>query len=141
MIASIVVHIRIKLSQSFVMGNRCSKGDNMNGERVFVYRNLHKKCYSVKSLKTGRVIAHVDSIDLINVSFRVSQSGRERVLRERRKNVHAGVVGYIASSNDTNYSMDVTYNPYKYNSFVMKNDETPVFKAEAARIDLTGIRI
>ena len=113
----------------------------MIGERVFVYRNLHKKCFSVKSLKTGRVIAHVNSIDLINVSFRVSQAGRQRVLRERRKNVHAGVVGFVASGLSNNLNMDITYNPYKYNSFVLKDTEIPVFKADAVHIDLNGIKI
>jgi hypothetical protein len=111
------------------------------GQRVFVYRNLHKKCYSVKSLKTGRVIAHVNSIDLVNVSFRVSQSGRDRVLREKRKNVHAGVIGYISSPLSEDYSIDVTYNPYKYNSFVLKNNESPIFEAKSAHIDLSGIKI
>jgi hypothetical protein len=33
-------------------------------ERVFVYFNLHKKVWSVKSLKTGRVIAHANFIEL-----------------------------------------------------------------------------
>lgn len=113
----------------------------MIGERVFVYRNIHKKCYSVKSLKTNRVIAHVDSIDLINVSFRVSQAGRDRVLREKRKNVHAGVVGIVASSSLENATTDVTYNPYKYNSFVLKSNEAPVFSADKAQITLTGIKI
>lgn len=113
----------------------------MIGERVFVYRNLHKKCYSVKSLKTGRVIAHVDSIDLINVSFRVSQAGRNRVLREKRKNVHAGVVGYVSCPLGAEHSVSVTYNPYKFDSFVTKIDELPIFKADKARIDLSGIKI
>lgn len=113
----------------------------MIGERVFVYRNLHKKCYSVKSLKTGRVIAHVDSIDLVNVSFRVSQAGRNRVLKEKRKNVHAGVVGVVSDSCSQNVLTDVTYNPYKYNSFVLKNNEVPVFSADKAHINLNGIKI
>ena len=43
----------------------------MINERVFVYRNLHKKCYSVKSMRTGKVIAHVSDITLINVQFKV----------------------------------------------------------------------
>jgi len=113
----------------------------MIGERVFIYRNLHKKCYSVKSLKTGRVIAHVDSIDLIDVTFKVSQAGRQRVLNERRKNVHAGVVGYVANPIINDRPIDVTYNPYKYNSFVIKDNELPIFKATHAHIDLSGIKI
>ena len=68
--------------------------------RVFVYFNLHKKCLSVKALEgesKGRVIAHADSVELVNATFKVSQAGRQRVLRERRKNVHAGVVGTMTN--------------------------------------------
>jgi len=59
--------------------------------RVFVYRNIHKNCLSVRNVKTGLVMAHVDSITLKNVKFKVSAKGRERVLKEKAKNVHAGV--------------------------------------------------
>lgn len=111
------------------------------GEKVFVYRNLHRKCYSVKSLKTGRVIAHVDSIDLINVVFRVSEAGRQRVLKTRQKNVHAGVVGYIADVSLLRQSSKIVYNPYKYDSFIRSINEMPIYKAEIARIDATGIEV
>ena len=111
------------------------------GERVFVYRNLHRKCYSVKSLKTGRVIAHVDSIDLVNVTFKVSEAGRQRVIRERRKNVHAGVVGFIADVSLLGQSTKVTYNPYKFDSFIKKDTELPMYSAKIAHLDTTGITI
>jgi hypothetical protein len=86
--------------------------------RVFVYRNLHKKCWSVKDLRTGRVFAHADRITLTECEFRVSEAGRRRVLREGRKNVHAGVVGrwngiYGANS----VGLRVSYNPYKMRKF------------------------
>lgn len=60
--------------------------------------NLHKHCWSVKALQgenKGRVIHHLNEIVLRDAIFKVYQSGRERVLREQRKNVHAGVVGYV----------------------------------------------
>lgn len=114
---------------------------NHMGEKVFVYRNLHKKCYSVKSLKTGRVIAHVDSIDLINVVFRVSEAGRQRVLKERCKNVHAGVVGYIADVSMSCQQTQVTYNPYKFDSFIRRDNELPIYEARIAHLDAAGITI
>ena len=49
-------------------------------KKVFVYRNLHKKCYSVKDWKTKKVIAHVDNIFLKDAVFKVSEAGRQRVL-------------------------------------------------------------
>lgn len=108
------------------------------GERVFVYRNLHRKCYSVKSLETNRVICHVDEITLTDVKFRVGKAGRQRVLREKRKNVHAGVVGYIADVSMLGQRTGVTYNPYKYESFV-RDDKSPIHQAKIAHIDSFGI--
>lgn len=106
--------------------------------KVFVYRNLHKKCFSVKCLKTKKVIAHVDSITLINAVFKVSEAGRQRVLRERQKNVHAGVVGHIADVNLICQTTRVTYNPYKFDSFV-DSEGKKISQANIALIDKTGI--
>ena len=108
------------------------------GERVFVYRNLHRKCYSVKFLETSRVLFHTNDITLINVKFRVGKAGRERVLRTRQKNVHAGVIGYIADVSLIGQTSKVTYNPYKYSSFV-RQDESSIVEAKIAHIDASGI--
>jgi hypothetical protein len=99
--------------------------------KVYVYFNLHKKCFSVKSLETGRVIDHVMEICLKDCKFKVSEAGRQRVLKQKRKNVHAGVVGYITNDKNLNGCLTrVTYNPYKYNSFVNLTDEQPIFSAK-----------
>lgn len=105
--------------------------------KVFVYRNLHKNCWSIKALEgenKGRVIYHAEDVTLTDCTFKVSKAGRERVLRERRKNVHAGVVGQLIKTNVPLSHMpqmvSVTYNPYKYESFVRKyNDFMPVHTA------------
>lgn len=102
--------------------------------RVFVYRNLHKNCWSIKALEgenKGRVIYHADDVTLTDCVFRVSKAGRQRVLREKRKNVHAGVAGELIRTNVPLVRMPqmtaVTYNPYKYETFVRKyNDFMPV---------------
>jgi hypothetical protein len=103
----------------------------MIGKKVQVYFNLHKKVFSVKDKKSGLVIAHVNNIYLEDVSFKVSKSGRERVLKEQRKNVHAVVEGTVICPIETlGMPMHgVTYNPYKYDSFVIKSNEKPVKKA------------
>ena len=89
--------------------------------KVFVYFNLHRKCFSVKALEgvnKGRVIKHAHFVALENVTFKVSEAGRQRVLKEQRKNVHAGVVGTLVDSLDVVGSERVTYNPYKGSTFV-----------------------
>ena len=102
--------------------------------KVFVYFNLHKKVWRVKALSgehKGRVIGHAETVLLKSCEFRVSKAGRQRVLKERRKNVHAGVVGILLAMDgkmvfDYAKSVPVTYNPYKYETFVNKTTEEPV---------------
>jgi hypothetical protein len=63
------------------------------------------------------------------VTPKVSQAGRERVLKERRKNVHAGLEGYLMNPdnmwNSPRLAKAITYNPYKYTGFVYKDTEQP----------------
>lgn len=102
--------------------------------KYYIYWNLHKKKFSVKY--KGKVIFHCDSIVAINVQFNVSALGRERVLREQRKNVHAFVVANSIFPHDEPWGiMDddiyfepVKYNPYKYATFVDICDQ-PVYNA------------
>lgn len=106
--------------------------------KVFVYYNLHKKCWSVKALegdKKGRVIAHLPAITLFNVTFKVSEAGRQRVLREKRKNVHAGVVGNWLGYGVAQFlqkKQRVSYNPYKLPYFYMVEGMKPIHKAMRA---------
>lgn len=68
--------------------------DEKSCPKVFVYRNLSQNCWSLKMMEgecKGRVIAHAEEVMLINAVFKVSEAGRQRVLKEKRKNVHAGV--------------------------------------------------
>lgn len=102
--------------------------------KVYVYFNLHKKKFSIRALEgpnKGRVMAHRDVVHLSNVVGKVSKAGRERVLREKQKNVHAGMVGQLIEAEwPEDYNPNilwrgtvVTYNPYKYSNFVNKLTE------------------
>lgn len=105
--------------------------------KVDIYFNLHKKVLSVRH--KGRVIHHSNYVKILNPTFVVSEAGRQRVLKEKRKNVHAFVRGELASldNNPKESAADlqtITYNPYKYSSFVKKSDETPISTASEAHI-------
>ena len=63
--------------------------------KVEVYFNLHKKLFSVRSVATGRVMFHTYEVCIDNPKFVVRKAGRDKVLRERKKNVHAFVRGDI----------------------------------------------
>lgn len=90
---------------------------------VKVYKNLHKKCWSIKQ---DRVICHTDFICLKQAIFKVHEAGRLRVLREKKKNVHAYVLGFVFPGLEAPYHEDyrwepVFYNPYKSDKFHLYN--------------------
>jgi len=112
-----------------------------DGMRAVVYRNLHKGCWSVKSLATGRVVAHRDEVWVEGATFKVSSAGRARVLRERSKNVHAGVVGIVSFSGNRKLAesgVRVRYNPYDTETFVRSGDGVPVHHAELVYLTEDG---
>jgi len=109
--------------------------------RVKIYFNLHKKVWSVMTYTYGkgwRVDFHSDgrTLFLKDVIFKVSEAGRQRVLRERQKNVHAFAVGTLIEKLPSLSSMDmkpVSYNPYKASTFMCENQ--PIMTAKYASFD------
>ena len=109
--------------------------------KVEVYRNLHKNCWSVRDTKTGRVIQHRPSIAIRDAKLVVRPAGRAKVLREQRKNVHAFVRGEIAEPQRMVQELlqaidreqplrpteQISYNPYKHDSFVYTDSGDPVY--------------
>lgn len=105
--------------------------------KVAVYKNLHNGKYSIQCREGklyGKVIAHADRVHLRDVDFVVRENGRQKVIREKKKNVHAFVVGKLNGLGGVSYRHDVKfddigfpstmfadrvqYNPYVYDSFV-----------------------
>jgi len=139
--------------------------------RVFVYRNLNRPnaCwYSIKALEgpyKGWVVGYAQELLLCDVRFRVSEAGRQRVLSQRRRNVHAGIVGnvvrvgseyekrYVYDDHLCNttfdfdwktfhkqYGVPVTYNPYRMGSFVERKTNNPVYEANYASLIGSDVR-
>lgn len=105
------------------------------GMRVEVYWNLHQHCFSVRSLEgdtKGRVIAHLPSFRLADATFTVQPAGRAKVLREKRKNVHAFVRGKWQQSVPNIIRLAVQYNPYRFDTFVDGLRFEPVHAARFA---------
>tara|TARA_R110000868_G_scaffold200338_1_gene447687 strand:- start:889 stop:1287 length:399 start_codon:yes stop_codon:yes gene_type:complete len=81
--------------------------------KVRVYRNLTKDTWSIQDYKTRKVIGYSDDIKLSNAKFVVSESGRQRVLKENKKYVHAFVVGELMDDWELFKECEVAcYNPY-----------------------------
>lgn len=109
--------------------------DQLHGQRVRVYFNLHNRLFSV--MHKGRVVAHVPEVSLGEANFKVSEAGRQRVLREQRKNVHAFVEGtfqHLPDGGHQTHATAVKYNPYKYSTFVRAKDESPIASAKLATL-------
>ena len=84
------------------------------------------------------------------MELRVSQAGRQRVLRERAKNVHAGLVGTLrwCQGNDDKVGLarpelpamtdnpvtTLSYDPYRWSTFVRLPDERPVARAACCQV-------
>ena len=79
--------------------------------RVRVYYNLHRKCLSVMDVRTRRVVDHRKSVVMRDVTFRVSEAGRQRVLRTGQKNVHAFVEGTLVDRGRRFAGRRASYNP------------------------------
>ena len=98
--------------------------------KVFVYYNLHRKCWSVKAMegpRKGFVVAHEHFLILKDCTYKVSEAGRQRVLRTKRKAVHAGIVGTLVRNENLKGRCDrVSYNPYKGPDFVKVDDGSPI---------------
>ncbi len=109
------------------------------GDKIEVYRNLHKKCFSVRH--KGKVVGYLhdnEQLALTNVKFVVQPAGRAKVLRENKKNVHAFVRGeYVGFENNLTNNLyfgkfedldfyAVSYNPYKSDKFVVKETGKPI---------------
>lgn len=116
--------------------------------RVEVYRNLHKNCYSVRALEgpdKGRVIQHKRRVPLFNPRFVVQPAGRAKVLRDKRKNVHAFVRGDLGTNVDLWDLVTVkpelervSYNPYKAGDFV-DTQGYPVYTGDMALLTDDGV--
>lgn len=66
--------------------------------RVRCYWNLHRRCWSIQDARSRRVIGHAKRILLRDVTFTVSEAGRQRVVSEGRKNVHAFACGSLEAA-------------------------------------------
>ncbi len=97
----------------------------MNAAKYYIYRNLHTGGFSIKL--RGRVIDRDNWFIADGVTFKVNESGRQRVITEQRKNVHAFIVAdkyTFAGNTDKIDRLEViTYNPYVHSYFTCNGKE------------------
>lgn len=86
-------------------------------------------------MKKGKIVGYKDIVTLVDVRFIVSQSGRNRVIKEKKKNVHAFAEGVIIDSSNCNRLKQITYNPYKFPYFYYKDDKSISLAANKVILD------
>ena len=92
-------------------------------------------------------MASAREVLLSDVEFRVRESGRQRMIREQKRNVHAFVVGRIVDwvhpSEDRSLEpfagRGATYRPYESGTFVDREDGAPVKHCDWAPLDDRGV--
>ena len=121
--------------------------------RLRVYRNLRRGGYSLMAAEgpqAGKVIGHANRIALEDVTFRVRQGGRQRVLRTGVKNVHAFVEGTLPQDGETRvarfeaaqeHGKAVRYNPKVAGHFHLADSpDAPLARASFVALDEHGIK-
>ena len=100
---------------------------------VDVYHNFPRNLWSVRQKKV--VVDRAEEVVLRDALFVVSEAGRQRVLKERRKNVHAVVRGRLdeVSTSSLKGWVRITYNPYLGPTFVVRSTGRPVYRAAVVR--------
>lgn len=110
-----------------------------------IYRNLHKNCFSVLKYipqkKGYRLHEHITDAYLHEVEAKVSESGRQKVIKEKQKNVHAFLLCKNYTKTDSpiygsTYFREIHYNPYKYDTFVVGSE--PFNTAKRVMLTLTA---
>ena len=108
-------------------------------KKVRVYRNLHKKCVSVKQ---GTIVkCHARNVSLKDCKFIVSLAGQRRVREEGRKNVHAFIEGYVVGRHVTAVLNDfdwqtVYYMPYTTEHWQLSNVPYDQYADRAKYVDV-----
>ena len=107
---------------------------------VEVYRNLHTGSWSIRDSRTGLVVDHAEQVCLAGARLVVQPAGRAKVLREQRKNVHAFIKGERVPMVAGPHHPDrqVSYNPYKCGSFVLKATGEPITEADSVTLTASG---
>lgn len=95
------------------------------GQRVRCHKNLHRGDWSI-SLK-GKVVAHVPEIVLANVTFKIRETARQRVIARKCREVHCWAEGEIALAYPAGLeALPITYSPYRAPTFTARATGAPV---------------
>jgi hypothetical protein len=104
---------------------------------VQVYRNLTRKCYSLRS--KGLVIDHATDVTLKNAVFKINQRGVQKIREGHRKYVVAVVEGVRCEDTyDMEEMTQIRFNPKQMDTF-QTLDGKPVYTANLIALTSKGV--
>lgn len=97
-------------------------------KKVDVYWNLHKNIFSILDRKTRRVLTYRAKLVIKNAALIVNEKGRQRVLENKRKNVHAFIRGdsKLTWCEIPPDAVRIHYNPYVSANWTLSDRITKV---------------
>ena len=112
---------------------------------VRVFRNWKLGCWNL--MQDGRLCATARQVRLVDVEFRVRDSGRERALRDGRRNIHAYAIGRLvahlhpdaAGELGARHAREVFYDPWRCERFTDRDSGAWVLGAEDVLFDEGGV--
>lgn len=96
---------------------------------VDVYWNIHRRVYSVRSRRSGRIIEHMQALTLQGpIRLVVNPGGLAAVLASGRKNVHAFLRSdsYRPGASCADGLRGLTYNPRREGAWVWSDNRAPI---------------
>jgi hypothetical protein len=119
---------------------------------VMIYRNLHKKCWSIQ--QNGLVVGHSDQVFIKNATFVVRKGGQAKVRATKKKQVHAFVKGTLVAKELVvcnawqsianiagKWCHIVKYNPYQNDTFMQRDRNmqmVPISSSEGVYLTAGG---
>jgi hypothetical protein len=104
------------------------------GHPIRVYRNLNNGRMSLQSKQgsSWKVVGHVENCVISSVKFHIGESGRQKVIRERCKNVHAWGQGMLVAEFDERVKAPValSYNPYTDTTFKQRHTDNAIVQCQ-----------
>lgn len=98
--------------------------------RAVIYKNLNRGDWSLATpagkagLGRGKVFDHAAAVIIAEPVFVVQESGRQRVVAKKCREVHAWIVGDLVDTVPPGMvRQEVTYNPYRCGEFTTRDGQ------------------
>ncbi|QKG54852.1 hypothetical protein [Hymenobacter sp. BRD67] len=76
-------------------------------------------------------MAHLATVQLRGVLFKVSERARQRMLAQRQRNVHAYAIGTFTTAAQPLATELISYNPYTAGHFFCVGSQAPIHRTPA----------